>query len=132
MRNDAEVFPASLYEAALGGRCVEELKAAMPGQWADHGVMRDRFLINGGALAYWLWHHLQVNIFAIPDDAIRVDQIGEEVTVNGTSYQIPHWCYLSTGLEVGDPRPSRWTGIPSPVSTTSPASAMNTGQPRQC
>lgn len=120
MRDDTKIFPVELYETALGTRCVDELKAATPGQWADHGTLRDRFLINGGALAYWLWYHLQVNIFAIPDDALRVDQPGEEVTINGTAYQIPHWCYLSTGLEPSDQRPSRWAGIPSPASTTSP------------
>lgn len=115
-RDDAAVFPAELYEAALGARCVAELNQATPRVWADHGMVRDRYLINPGALAYWLHVHFELNIFAVADDAYSVDELSELLTIGEREYLVPHWCYLSTGIEPGDERPRSWSGIPRPES----------------
>lgn len=108
------LFPAAAYEAALGAQVVAELKKARPRQYADHGVLTDRFIINPGAMAYWLHHWFKLNIL-IPDNARRVqaDPLAETIIVRRTAYSIPHWCYLAT-IDPADPRPRRWPGIPKP------------------
>ncbi len=115
IRDDRTVFPALLYEKALGPRCVIQLNDATPRLWADHSMVRDRYLINPGALAYWLSIHFGINVFTAADQDYDVDPIGEQIRIGAETYLIPHWCYLSTGIEPGDDRPRSWPGIPAPV-----------------
>jgi hypothetical protein len=110
-------YPAELVEAALGPECVRELRRAKPGSPADTGPARDRFLVNPGAIGYWLYFHFGINIFAAEADGIDVDPLGETIAIRGERYGLPHWCYLGTGLEPGDRRPARWPGIPRPGET---------------
>lgn len=112
MRNDALRYPRELIEDALGPQCVDELKKAEPQEWQDSSMLHNRFVINAGALGYWLFIHLGVNIFNDKQaEAITVDPLSEMITVWGADYQIPHWCYLSQGILYGDERPSTWPGI---------------------
>lgn len=115
MRDDAKRFPIELYEATLGEKTVAELRAATPAPWTDHGEQRDRYLIHGPAVGYWLHYHFGINVFA-PEyaNAFILDPIGETLTVGDQVYQVPHWCYLSTGVEDGDERPRRPAAILSP------------------
>ena len=98
--------------AALGTECINQLCAATPTPPMDTGLVRDRFVLNPGALAYWLWTHFNINVFDPGDAEIEADPASEVISIVGQGqYAIPHWCYLSTGLESGDQRPASWPGI---------------------
>jgi hypothetical protein len=117
MRNDSERYPVELITAALGERAVLELKKSHPKRPTDRGFMVDRFVINGGAIGYWLFIHFKLNIFNDADCArvVDVDPLAETITITGRGeFRIPHWCYIPTGLEFEDPRPANWPGIPRP------------------
>jgi hypothetical protein len=106
-------YPVERVEAALGEECVRELQQAKPQRPADTGCIRDRFVVNAGAVGYWLFIHFGFNIFAVESaDEIDVDPMAETITVHGERYSLPHWCYLNTGLEPGDRRPTYWPGLP--------------------
>ncbi len=111
--DDSKAYPAAVIEAALGERCVAEICRAAPQSYADHGIVRDRAVINPGALGYWLFVHFGLNIFADAGAAqvSDIDPLAERVVVNGKDYLIPHWCYLAVMPEPGDERPRHWPGI---------------------
>jgi hypothetical protein len=116
-------YPAAQIAGLLGDRCVRELRRARPGAAGDTRMVLDRFVINPGALGYWLFAHFGLNIFSDADCArvTDVDPLAESLTVAGVGggeFRIPHWCYLPTGLEPGDPRPATWPGIPREVEET--------------
>lgn len=122
-RDDSVTFPADLYVAALGQRCVGELRRARPQRPSDLGLVRDRYVINPGAIAYWLWYQFDLNIFNNADAARvgKIDPLSETVIISGRgAYALPHWCYLSTGIEPGDDRSATWPGIAIPRNEEAP------------
>jgi hypothetical protein len=111
-------FPAAQIASLLGERCVAELRQASPQPAADMFTWSDRFVINPGAISYWLFVHFGLNVFNHAEYArvADVNALAEVITLTGEDggeFRIPHWCYLSTGLlDPDDPRPDRWPGIP--------------------
>ncbi|NJN68701.1 MAG: hypothetical protein HC884_19345 [Chloroflexaceae bacterium] len=109
------------YETHLGTPVCAELRQASPQEPLDSGPMRDRFVLNPGAFAYWLLVHFDLAVLFADDEvlqAISIDRLAETVSIYETDYHLPHWCYLSTGLEPGDLRPTSWSGFPADIVAT--------------
>lgn len=109
------LVPLNDLEAVLGPRCVNELKAATPQPADDIAFVANRFVINPGALLYWVYHHFGLDMLDLRqiDDMDDLDELSESVTIRGVAYRLPHWCYLGGIIpDPGDERPTTWPGLP--------------------
>lgn len=95
----------AVYESVLGARVCRQLRATPPTERGSP-PHPDRDLLNEGALAYWVLFHCDI-VLGLDDDteAVETDPDAEWVRVEDQVFALPDWCYLSTGVVPGDPRP---------------------------
>jgi len=65
-----------------------------PRPWADHGVVRDRFVLDEARMAEWIKMAFDIRDRASALARItEIDPLAERIVVDGTAYLIPDECY---------------------------------------
>ncbi|CAG0991991.1 hypothetical protein ANRL3_02837 [Anaerolineae bacterium] len=65
-----------------------------PKEWADHGFVGDRFVLDGPAFAKWCAENFNIRDRASAMNRItEIDPLSERVVIDGIAYLIPDECY---------------------------------------